>query len=323
MENVADDIQPYSNQEYVALFRKTTDTLLFSNPALISKSQKLPKLPSELQYITVHASLPSSGKKTLKDVTAYTAQIQPTMHNVEKPMKEPKGLDYGPYSSFAPQYDSRTSTLPSRYHEWIYATTKETEKDASAPTTKKSAEEESDKLDLSNDAVEKLLEQANYMLLNNNKEIKIDSNEMPSDLSSQLDEILGNSADDSVEKEQGSHAEVNKLLKRNTEILMLLNNLHHERVRSGKIDQIGLFEKQLAQELKTNFLALAKITPPKYLRPTQKAIRSAMRSIPFMEEVYSGTLPPQKCFGFSTNAAEKTGFNASHTSIPPHARKQV
>ncbi|KAJ1680143.1 hypothetical protein EV182_000596 [Spiromyces aspiralis] len=225
-------IPDHGGQEFVALFRRTASALLFSNPTAVDSLKQLPKLSGELQYLTVHPSVSSTtSKKTLKDIIdAMPTQAPKTPQpSVKSDLQEPLPLDFGPFASFAPQYDSRVSTIPSDQLLLANSTIKAKHDQAAL-----------------NKDIDELLSKASSVLLSNNLTVELDT--MGNDALSGEDDLqLEALIRATLTDDQGKRApsSTDELLSRNSEILVKLNQLQQERVQANKIDQVSETEQRL------------------------------------------------------------------------------
>lgn len=313
-EGDSERIPPRPWQPKIALVKRNVDgSFFFSSSPIVPLTEKL-DLEGDVQTVSVMPTLTD-----IENIPPLSSLVQ-SIIKPSRPKQTQKDhetpvdfLDYGPYSSFAPAYDTSNASMSYNLCSYLYGSRFE---NGNLPTESielgESSEAEIDEMDVDvgGDKMNNGLDgvPADQSILNGEfddeltkllQDNGVNVGSLKKMLSGQQSQVKGVHeiqvlAIDSVEKAE-------ELLKENEKLLKELMELQDSRFGGDEPDVVGEKELSVARTIQTNLVSILSQVSIRQLLP--KSTLSALKSLLFhrTSPLYRGSLPLNKAFAYSSN----------------------
>ncbi|ORX74620.1 hypothetical protein DL89DRAFT_264443 [Linderina pennispora] len=270
--------------KFIALLRRAQTVFLFSDPIFVPDGKPLPDLPEGLQYINIHPSSIEPKPQTLKDYLPK-AHAPGSRQDTAAPVTLPTEDVSSMFNSFLPTRDSSTMTL----------------RDRDVPVVQHLKARQED----AGVSADEALAIAHRVLGDNADSVEPPSPAVLRELGLAVPEELMTGPETAQ-----------TILAENREMLIRLAEFQEQRADSGDMATISKEEQQVADRLQRNLARVIGAQRPKDVRPPGTEIARAVSELLAYDELYSGTLPPQRRFAFVSNAATYAGYPPAATTVP-------
>ncbi|KAG9289866.1 hypothetical protein G9A89_015446 [Geosiphon pyriformis] len=336
----------------IALYQKATDGYFFSSTRKRTslKNSKL-YLAGDIRPVAIipTQSLDENTVPTLGSVLPATHQIK-VQHKPEIVLPGVKTLNYGPYSSFAPTFDTANSMVSlediallqhPKYGKNEYQSRNHSDS-FNNDNVANNKKEISDNTNMNNSVsfqngmlpsrgIDKAVNEVANVIENftqpcNDNEMEIDNQLFLEEgidvglllkaLENEENQVKTSDKDKLFSRtDENSQNQINKELEENAALICELQRLQEERF-SQDPDYISPREREIASILEKTLVNLTLQVPP-FLLVSLQDIEKTASQIPLKEPAFKGGLPPNKPYGYPTNNGDHSGLITNATAVPP------
>ncbi|KAJ1945087.1 hypothetical protein FBU59_002416 [Linderina macrospora] len=277
--------------KFIALLRRAQTVFLFSDPIFVPDGKPMPELPEGLQYIHIHPSSTEAKTQVLKSYLPKASNAPRTSHwDTQEPVALPTEDSFSMFSSFLPTRDSSVTTLRDRDVPVVIGMEAKQIRDTVAVSENEALEIASKILGHSGGAVEPV------------------APELMRELG------LMEETDEPMQVDEPETAQT--ILEENSRLLAKLVEFQDKRASSGDMGKVSKEEQEVADKLQMNMARVVGAHKPKDFRPPTEEIERAASELLAYDDLYAGTLPPQRRFAFVSNAATYAGYPPAATTVP-------